>query len=572
MQQSPHVSLPLSSLLSCVLPAAVVDLLCPLPAPHPSLFAHVPSPLSPESAASFLPSTLSLIDAVRSSRYHDAAFFIHHGADVTQAATDEADEADSSELVHGLTLTLTDEVMRVALREGTSATGGCSSAMSGNSTWPAVLLLLVQSGAPSELSESLTANMCGLPASRDGQLRWAICKARFLAIMQVALAHSQQRHKEQLRAAAVTKAALLSAHQRRQDQLVDALTRLQLEEEKEGRERNRQTATKVRYQMMAARLTERERRRRRRREEQLQLREAEVRAVYEEREKKVRSLLLEVERVRAEDELLVDEVERRRRHLHDTTRSFDVWLQQRQADRAELLRLESETAAMDEELQTVRRQRDEIRQLRSADGQVRLQRQRVTVECGASDVQYVMERRRNQRSHLFFRFYRAVRASSQSAASSDSAEQFESEPCVESAVFPASASSQPPSASSLHNPSWPPLSVDVFSLCWGDESALFRVLLWDSESASSTARSLTGSVRSAAVTSTGQPLLSPSSRRYVSSSSSVVLVGVCEVSLGQLRRSGGGHVNVMMRANEAPDAARAGIFRFVSVSCRTTAT
>ena len=55
-------------------------------------------------------------------------------------------------------------------------------------------------------------------------------------------------------------------------------------------------------------------------------------------------------------------------------------------------------------------------------------------------------------------------------------------------------------------------------------------------------------------------------RRYVTDKSTVAVVGVCEVSLSQLRRSGGGNLIVMMRANEAPDAAHAGTFRFLSIS------
>ena len=127
----------------------------------------------------------------------------------------------------------------------------------------------------------------------------------------------------------------------------------------------------------------------------------------------------------------------------------------------------------------MRRQRDEIRRLRGMDGQLRLQHQRVTMECGAADVQYTMERRRNQRSHPFFRFHRAVAPASPSDTPHTVAS-FEVEPCVESAVFSAAGASQPLSASSLSNPSWPPLVVDVFALCGGDESAPIRILLCDS--------------------------------------------------------------------------------------------
>ena len=558
------VSLPFSSLLSCVLPAAVVNVLCPLPAPTPALFSAVPLPLSPGSAASFLPSTLTLSQAVRRCRYHDVLFFIQHGADVAEsesaaegdiehAESEESDSVTSSPSLSASSgLTLTDELMRAALRAGRGSLAGGS-----GSTWPAILLLLLEHGAPTDLSAALTPELCGLPSSSDGQLTWSIWTTRFLAILQVALALLQQRHKDKLQQLAASKSPLLATHQQRQEQLVDALTQLQLDEEKEGRERNRQTATKVRYQMMARKLRELESSRQRRREEQLTLREADIRAAYEERGNKLRALLAEIDRVRAEDRKLGDEVELRRQQLHDTTSEFDAWLKQRQSDQAELLRLERETAAMEEEIRTARRQREEVRQLRGSTGQLRMRRQRVSVECGAGDVQFVMENKR-KKSHLFFRFHRAHQPSSSAEVSQKHALQFEAEPCVESPVFPSAAALLPPSASSLSNPSWPPVSVDVFSLCGGDESVPFRVFVCDGESASSTARTAT-------VRSTAGRAVSPSRLRYVSASSAVVTVAVCEVSVGQLRRSGGGGVHVMMRSSEAPDAPLAGVFHFISV-------
>ena len=564
-----------------MLPVAVVSCLCPLPAPSVSLFSTVPPALSPSSAASFLPRTLSLFQAVRRSQYYDVAWFVEQGADVT--AADEADSEDSNLKDRGgersdyhSGLTLTDEVMRVALAQvGQPADESADISLAGGD-WPAILLLLLQHGAPATLSASLTASMCGLASSSDGQLRWAIFQSRFLAIVHVALRLLQQRHAEQRTATAATNTSLVATHQQRQDRLVDALTRLQMEEEKEGRERNRQTATKLRYQMMATQLRERERRRQQRREGQLTMREAAIRASYEERAGKVRSLLAEIERVKAEDTKLSREVEARRLQLHDTTSTFDAWLKRRQAERAELLRMDSEVAAMDDELRTVRRQRDEIRELRTADGKLRLQRQRVTVECGAADVQFVMEKRRNQHSHLFFRFHRALRPASTSTTSTTPLSSnapmlhFEAEPCVESAVFPAAAASasasMPPSASSLSNPSWPPLSIDVYSLCGGDESASFRILLCDSDSTSPTPRSRTASVRSASLASSAAAaVVSPSSHRYVSVSSAVAVVGVAEASVAQLRRSGGGGVHVLLRVSEKADAALAGVFRFISV-------
>jgi len=539
-----------------------------------SLFSSLPRPHSPTAAASFLPDSLTLRLAVRASRYYDVAFFIQQGADVTEQGEDEDEDGD--EATAGLTLT--DEVMRLAMRAGQAAAtqrGSDSIARVGDgssSEWPAILLLLLQHGAPSTLSASLTCAMCGLPASSDGRLLWSLCTTRFHTITQAALALLQQRHAEQHLAMAATNATLLAAHQRQQDQLVDALTRLQLDEEREGRERNKQTATSVRYDMMAAQLRQRERERLRRREQQHTLREADIRSGQEEMERRIRSLLAEIEKVRAEDGKLSAEVERRRSQLHDTTSAFDSWLKQRQADTTEQLRLESETAAMDEEIRAVRSQREEVSQLRSVDGQLRAQRQRVTVECGAADVQYVMTRKRGQRSHLFFRFHRAaVRSSLNSPPPGRTVEavQFESEPCVESAVFPAVSSSQSPSASSLSNPSWPPLSVDLFSLCGGDDSAPFRVLLCDCNSSSATARSALTSVRSSAAvpcpSAAGLASVSPASPRYASASSSVAVVGVCEASLGQLRRSAQ-TVHVLMRASEAADAPLAGVFRFISTT------
>ena len=547
---SQHVPQPLPSSplsLSRVLPASLLAVLCPLPAATPSLFASVPAPLSPSTSAAFLPATLSIQQAVRSSLYHDVEFFIQQGADVT-ATDDEGEEERSAGL------TLTDEVMRVAMQAGETADDGA---------WPAILLLLLQHGAPTELSASLTADTCGLPRSTNGQLRWTVCRAHFLAITRVALALMQQRHAEQFQAAAAHSATLLSTHQTQQDRLVDALTALQLDEEREGRERNKQTATALRYQLMATQLRERERTRQRRREAELALREADIRAAYVEREKKVRSLLAEISRVRAEDRKLTDEVEARRLHLHDTTSSFDLWLKRRQTDRAELLRLETETEAMEEQIRQVRQQRSQIRQLRIADGQLRLPRLWLTVECGASDVQYVMEKRRKQRSNLFFRFHRAVRPSSATPLSSQAAMQFETDPCVQSAVFPAAATSLPLSAASLSNPSWPPLTVDVFSLCSGDEteSIPFRVVLCDSNAAPVPAHS----VRSITTASAVDTITSPSKSRSVRASPPVAVVGVSEVSVGQLRRSGGGGLHILMRADEQPDAALAGVFRFMSL-------
>ena len=588
-QQQPHTPLPISSLLSCALPAALVDRLCPLPAPTPSLFNPPPPPHSPASAASFLPDSLSLRQAVRGSRYYDAAFFIEQGADVTEREDDEAEgeewkgeERDSDR--RQARLTLTDELMRVAMQAGQAAASAVgdvrgedayNSSRSGasGSEWPATLLLLLQHGAPSTLSASLTSGMCGLASSSDARLLFAIATTRFHAIVQVALALIQQRHAQQVQAGAASKETLLATHQRTQDRLVDALTRLQLDEEREGRERNKQTATSVRYDTMAAQVRRKQADRLRRREEQLALREADIRGACAEREKKLRSLLAEIDTVRVEDAKLSAEVERRRLQLLDTTSAFDSWLRQRQADRSELARLVSETAAMEEEIGVVRGQREQVRQLRSAASQLWLQRQRVEVECGAADVQYVMERKRGRRSHLFFRFHRATAPPSSTAqplGQSETTVQFEPEPCVESAVFPSASSSQPPSASSLSNPSWPPLTVDLFALCRGDDSAPFRVLLCDADSASASARSALASVRSsaagAAASPTGKPLLSPSSQRYPSASSSVAVVGVCETSLGQLRRSGGQAVHVRMRASEEADAPLAGVFHFLATT------
>ena len=286
--QATQQQLMLTSLSPMSLPSAVIDAICPLPAPTPALFTSppLPAPLSPSSAARYLPSSLSLHDAVRSERYHDVAFFLQHGADAT--GMEEEGSSGSVGKNGRAALTVTDEVMRIAMRVG-------GREVSSSSCWPAILLILLQHGAPPALSASLTAGMCGLPVACGGELKWSICQARFSAIIQLALVHLQHRHKEQGAALAAATAELLSHHQHIQTELVDALTRLQLDEEQEGRERNRQTAIALRYQSMAAQLSARERRRQHRREDELQLRAADIRAAYAERSDKLSALLAEIE-------------------------------------------------------------------------------------------------------------------------------------------------------------------------------------------------------------------------------------------------------------------------------------